>query len=463
MKLISKMALLPTLFIGNIMANTSISEQLPPVLNYYPDCNYEIIEKAKVHNSTLDPLAHDNKMKLINELRREAAEVGANAVIITKLRVGNPSKANLNDNFRKLLINAELIRNCGANGAITDKLTKYNDEGRLSTNSWSSSLSLKFSLTMPEKPKFERPEQTNQVISFDQGVYGIPLGTSYKEVRRKLGDPSVELNFYEQQLVLGYGRRHWFYFQNNELVRVQSNEPILNQTVLNQVPYWDFFDKHNWLIDGKVKNGDELSKVKQVLGLDAKLNKNEQLVISGNDAELILQFAHTKDHITHEKTYVLTYFDLQKTDYQQPVVKEMSQAKAQLAQVNKAYDKLNKQQALTPQDLDLNALLGIVWIEPTEQLQIYSDNLLLLSEEKQVKEIQLVESLFQQKLQVNQPWYIGKFGEGNTMAELRPNFGDDALELSLDVLIDTDDYELRLAFDDAKGEPELFEAKLKIY
>lgn len=446
-----------------IWAGDEKLENLPPVLSYYPDCDYEIVEETKVSNTAVDPLSLKNKIKLINKLRKEASEVGANAVIITKLKVAKPSDANLNDAFRRLSFSAELIKNCGPNDAVTKKLTKYNEEGRLLAGSWNSSHSLKFKLTMPAKPQFARPDLNDTSLSMSDGVYGVKLGTSYNEVKLKLGDPTIELNFYQEQLVLGYGRRHWFYFKDDQLIRVQTAELILNQAVLNEAPYWDFFDHHKWLIEGKISKEMSLDKVKKELNFTGELNKKKQLVVKRDGTELILYFTYKKNYQTQEKVYYLDYFDYRVESYESPVLTELTDVDDQLTQVTKAFSKLNSQSELSNEDFNLNSVLGIIWLSPTEKLQIYNDNLLLKVNRKEVREVRLMESLFQRSLTAQSSWFLGNFSEGKSMAELRRFFGEDALELSLDVLIDSENYELKLAFDDSQGEPELYEAKLTIY
>lgn len=445
------------------LANTKADSGLPPVLSYYPDCEYEIVEKTKVSNSSVQPLSRKNKLKVINKLRQEAQDAGANAVIITKLTVDKPSKANLNDSFRKLHMSAELIKNCAPNDRVTKNLTRYNEEGRRLSGSWNSNLSLQFKLTLPAKPKFARPAITSNLLSMSDGIYGAKLGASFDEVKQLLGDPTIELNLYEEQVVLGYGRRHWFYFMQDKLIRVQTSDLVLNQAVLNEAPYWDFFDHHKWQIEGKIAQGASLKDVKEALNIEDKLTKSEQLSFKQDNAELILHFSYEKDFETKQKLYNLDYFDYRIANYQEPVVRDMSEVQDQLAQVTRAFSKLQSNVELENDDFDLSSVLGVIWLSPTEKLQIYNDNLLLKVNKKQVKEIRLMESLFQQQLLTQSPWFLGNFGVGKSMAELRPHFGEDALELTLDVYIDSDDYELKLAFDDSQGEPELYEAKLKIY
>lgn len=127
------------------------------------------------------------------------------------------------------------------------------------------------------------------------------------------------------------------------------------------------------------------------------------------------------------------------------------------------YEKLKSNQTVKAPDLKMSPLLGAIWVEPTEQLHIYGDNLIMRVKDDDITEVLLVESLLQSELNAEQSWFIGDFKEGLTMSELRPYFGDGALELDLDVLIDANSYELRLAFDDSKGEPQLYEAKLKMF
>lgn len=463
MKFIYSLSCLLILSSLNVWAAGNEAQELPPVLSYYPDCEYKIVEETKVSNTAVQPLSRENKMKLINKLRQEAAEAGANAVIITKLKVEKPSDVNLNDAFRRLTFNAELINNCGPNDAVTKKLTKYNEEGRLLAGAWNSTHSLKFKLTMPAKPKFARPDINSRTLSVSDGIYGVKLGTSYEEVKQQLGDPTIELNFYQDQLVLGYGRRHWFYFKGDQLIRVQTYELVLNQALLNEAPYWDFFDHHKWQIEGKISKDATLDEVKQALNLSGKLNKAKQLVIKQDGVELILHFTYKKNYQTQEKIYYLDYFDYRVEHYNTPVMTELTEVDNQLARVSNAFRKLNSQTELNDEDFDLDAVLGIIWLSPTEKLQIYNDNLLLKVSKKDVKEVRLMESLFQQQLAAQSPWFLGHFTEGKSIAELRPFFGENAMELDLDILIDSDDYELKLAFDDAKGEPELYEAKLTIY
>jgi len=153
---------------------------------------------------------------------------------------------------------AQFIKNCKETLNPNRKAAAFNHLGQKIVSLKNSiQLSTKVIIS-EEKNKLDRPVLTNQEVSLEHGLYGVTLGSDYQQVIDKFGEPSIQLNLLTNELLVGYGRRHWLHFQGGKLVKIQNKSEYLSQTIINEIPWFDFFDDYSWRINNKLTRGDSL-------------------------------------------------------------------------------------------------------------------------------------------------------------------------------------------------------------
>jgi hypothetical protein len=450
--------------------------ELPVILDYYPNCSYQIIENAVAKLETEQPFAEDTKLRLLNKLRKKAKKLGADALILidkNAKKVMNTKKyygSNSADITKyEVSYEAELIKQCEAHNKALEKLAPYNHQGNQTSKTLIAKTTIitKFVFTPPVKEKLNHPVINNSELSLINGIYGIKIGSQYQHVIKVLGDPSVILSESENELILGYGRRHWFHFQSSKLVKVESELSSLSPTLLNKVPLRDFFDENPWTIANKLTRQSTLNDVKSVLALDANLNKKNQLVLKNQNNIFTLNFSYRKSDENNAKVYFLDGFVLQDSSYEKPTYQAVDSSQVQFAALALALTELKYDQDTAWQSLNvkLGQPLGRITLSATSSIDIYNSNLLIKTRGEQLTNIQLVEPLFNlgERSTKNMQWFLGEYTQGKSIEQLRALFPSDSFELDNRVEIDTELYQLTLFFDDSGDETSLYEAEMSFY
>ncbi|RHW75687.1 hypothetical protein [Colwellia sp. RSH04] len=454
------------------------SDTLPYILNYYPASDYEVLKSYSAKKKTYEPSSKKTNSELINKLRIKAASVGADAVILVSKRVKKVLNPTQSYNKRSstpfseysVIYEADLIRYDKKAFKLSSTATPYNEEGlkQIKTISNTTRIETKFVFMPPTVHKLHRPEVTTNEVSIKEGVYGIALSTPYKEVNNILGDPSVELKISDEELILGYGRNHWFHFKNNELVMIQTDSAPLSFTLLNEIPLLDFYDDKNWSINGLLERNDSLEKVQQALGSDVKLNKNNQVIINQNNTDLTLHFDYSRDDETNKKHYFLTGFTLKSINYKYSGLSVSANRKTQFETISELYSRLQTSNVIDTKALEslMGEPIGRIFKSANSFLTLYNSNLYVHTKHESIKAISFIEEAFvlQEKLQPTvHPWFLGPYIQNGILDEMRKSFPNDAFDLDNEVSIDTESYKMSLYFEEIKGENRLYEAQLVIY
>jgi len=64
-----------------------IHQDLTPILDYYPNCSFEVIKTASSNKETEQPLANKITQSLFKSLREQAKDSGADALILTARKI----------------------------------------------------------------------------------------------------------------------------------------------------------------------------------------------------------------------------------------------------------------------------------------------------------------------------------------------------------------------------------------
>ncbi|WP_057830086.1 hypothetical protein [Colwellia sp. TT2012] len=460
------------LFIAPVVAQ----DELPAILDYYPNCAYQIIDNAKVKVTTEQPFADKTRLSLLKKLRRKAKSLGADNLLLIDKKVkidknraathgfASPKVASYTVSYQ-----AELISQCKVNNNKDQKLAPYDHHGYkvININTATTTIETTYSFTPPIKEKLNHPLIVNKELSLANGLYGINIGTSYQQVVDKLGDPSVELFMFKGERVIGYGRNHWLHFRSGRLVNIQSEMSILSPTFLNKIPLRDFFDDTPWVIANQIMHRSLLSKAKSALVGDMQLSSKKEIVISDQNNSLILYFSASKSHASGDITYILDDFSLQENSYITSSYQMDNRRKTQFDILGGALSKLNQEQVIDFQSLTskLEQPIGRITLSVNSYIDIYNSNLLVEVKNSELVSIQLLEELFNldNYYPKKEPWSLGDFVQGKSITELNRFFPDDIYELGNAVQIDSDEFQLTLWFDDYDGKNMLYEAKVTIY
>lgn len=464
-----------------------VENDLPPILDYYPSCSYQIIENAVESEVTNDRDSIDVVAKLLTMLKTKAKNAGADAVILTKKKIVDLSTSNPHSYKYQVSFSAELIKQCKvvktknvSNANVKERtiatyihqertIAAYNHlgikaKGVLSFGGRSSSVNFSWSNT----PNNIRPEMSNNEISLGNGVYGIQIGINYQQLIDALGEPNVKLAILKNELIIGYGRRHWFHFQEDKLVKIQNTLRFLSADTLNKIPLLDFFDQRVWKINKQVGWKTLLADVRHTLKIDTALNSKNQLVLSHLGNTLTLHFIYSKDHHTDEKTYTLDRFSLKKSDYEARSVLPFDKQITQNQAIEKAYLALQQNKEVNPKELEtqLGDPVGQIILARGAALNIYNPHLLTRMKHSELVKIHLIEEVFMRNntmKNVDKPWTLGKYKQGKSLEQLKVHFPEDTFVDDEEIEIELSNYTLLLFFGEENQQNSLYEAEITLY
>jgi len=448
-------------------------DKLPPILDYYPDCEYQVVERVKVKVSTEHPADNNTKDELLTKIRMKALSAKADAVILIDKNIKKKIGARHGKVSSYLAsFEGELIKLCKQQ--VNQKIkynnpTAYDHQGNrvVKSNGLSTTIETKFEFTPPIKAQLNHPKIHNTELSLANGLYGITLGSSSQQINNVLGDPSIVLTVYKDELVLGYGRNHWLHMREDKLVKISSQLPLLSPSLINQVPLRDFFDEIQWKIENKAVRHSTLAEVMSAIDADTQLETNKELVIKGQASTLILRFRYNSAVKEKSKAYTLDHFSLQANSYTQAVINLENKRKRQFAVLTSLLGDLKQGKVVDFKLLSdsLGQPIGRITLSATSYVDVFNSNLLVGSNQSELASLQLVEGVF--NLASNgaktTPWFIGDFTQGTSLKQLEKYFPEDYFELDNSVEIDTDVFQLTLHFDDEDNGSSLYEAEIKIY
>jgi hypothetical protein len=272
----------------------------------------------------------------------------------------------------------------------------------------------------------------------------------------------------EGELIIGYGRGHWFHFQSNKLVKIQSSNDFLSQSIINQVPLLEFFDDASWKINNTVARKMLLDDVKSALNVDRGLNDKNQLTFNRDGGIMMLNFIHSINHHNKEESYVLKGFILQTDNYKKGNIQPFNQQLKQFNTISQAYKNLALEE-----DIDLpefkNSLgdpVGRIILSKSLTLEIYNPNLLVTLKNNELASIHLTDGVFSNKLNiipVSNNWYLDHFNNGESLDQTRMFFPANAFEMHSKVELQSDKYTLYLFFDENSEANALYEAEIKLW
>ncbi|MFQ3194333.1 MAG: hypothetical protein ACI9N3_001151 [Colwellia sp.] len=443
---------------------------LPPILDYYPNCEYQVIKETSVIGMVKGQELAKTTKRLLNQLQQKAIDAGANGVIIMDKKIEDVDVLDEKGGQQQICFFAKLIVQCkqeeiaykmGSPNVIHQKFTAYNHEGVKAKSM------MTFKLASSDS-RVGRPKVINTEISLANGLYGVKLGDSYQQVIKKFGEPNVQLTLLADELIIGYGRHHWLHFQLDKLVKVQSTLPYLSASILNKIPLLDFFDANAWKINNKVGQQALLEDVYPELALDKPLNEKNQLVLNSQDKVLILNFIASKNSHTNEKKYTLGGFSMERSNYKESRMLPFDDQVIQNEAITQAYLALVSNKDINVNKLaeQLGEVKGRIVLQRGGTMHLYNQHLMLKVNATELVEIHLLEEVFindNANSNSKAVWALGDFIQGGSFEQLQKSFPDDAYESNYGIEIPSVGYSLFLLFDDYNNRKPLYEAVISLY
>lgn len=416
----------------------------PYILDFYPDCEYQLLESTTIKTRTHTPAEQDTIDKLLSRITRQAVDANADAIILTKrhYKAITGENKNLDGSRQKTYLfgfDAEFIKLCENKSKLTHQRTPFNHKGR------ASEVALKFqTISTPQlvidleskRPKRLKHSIKQWSVSGSGHFYGSQLGRTIDQVRQVMGDPAIKLILSDGTTVLGYGRHHWLYFQNDLLVTVSTKQNHLSMEGVNKIPHMDSFDEKRWLIEGKY-------------GYKAEWNHHVSKTISKHqnyNLEMELSKPDSNTNVQYIAGYSLAAPD---TTRKISTGIRTNQAKQWnlkgLTTVKNSVDKVITQP------------VGVIYDGNKTVHYLLDAYTLLTTRSSKLRSMEMSESMIQGS--TDKPgWEILGFSYGETYEEASKKFTGDFIDTGYEVYIPYDGFELKLEFYDDVTDKILYKA-----
>lgn len=433
-----------------------------PILNYYPKCDYEVLEESTYQQKLVTKnWVNDVALtfsKVERKLQKKAKRLHANAILLVERDVIEPTVnefgSKLKNAKKRLKYRAQFIKACQPIDVDNLKPTPVNSDGEKVSAASTTVSTIEFSdeTTITLGPKEREPATLpNRMVSLD-GAYGIALGQSKNEFKGRFGEATSVFNAENNITILGYGRYHWFVFDQNTLAAITTNNPWFNQSLINTIPFQSPFDDDTW----EIKN---LGKKNQSLPLDRFYGKT-QLTTQNDSSSLTVYTLKSSsqedntDRTIDGYTLKLKNFDLASVSFSIP-----AQAKSAIQAY--LFEKDNIYSSSTTSELLTRAPIGLIRASKTKTAYLISPSASLVFSGDQLIEFKIGESALNQFK--NEQWAWGKFHYAQPIQEVEALLPDTAFSFQSKISLDTDNSSETFLFYEEDNQKLLFNISAKIF
>ena len=127
----------------------------------------------------------------------------------------------------------------------------------------------------------------------DKSVYGVPFGSSAKDLITAFGNPNGIIIISDSKKALLYGRSHLFILKKNKFQEIIVEHHILDWELSKQMEDHPFFESERWVIDPGLKNDMEFDQVRKLLG-KPNLKRGYSASIEGEASVTKLKFTSSR-------------------------------------------------------------------------------------------------------------------------------------------------------------------------
>ncbi|XOV78323.1 MAG: hypothetical protein ACFHVJ_15425 [Aestuariibacter sp.] len=422
--------------------------QATEIINAYPNCQAGQAESITFKKELLSKngiVSYAEKEKTFKFMRDQLIQKGrdkaADAIILTDKRVIMPKSRRTGieaDGDLYLSLAAELINYCDDDRSLSTNPAPFNREGsKILQLGGFSREAMSFTMSQPGEARAEQVSGLSNVISLQNGIYGIKLGDSTETVKNQFGFPSAQFNLSDSHILFAYGRAHWLYFQQDKLIAVTTENPWFNQNLLNLIPFDDYFDSKEWILFGEHKSGSVLSQSA------VRQSGNQQLSSSGykiSDVEFKLQGFNYK----RRQTNFPSLSALASEGNYEWIAETVLNGKQSAATLNKL----------------VTDAAGSIYNDRVSVTHIYDQFLRVETITQEIKEIIIGDSFFKDVETANK-WSFGMFSKDMSIEDCRKILPGDTQQVGDTLLVVTESNQLEFQFYEERGRLMLYQIKLK--
>ena len=509
-----------------------------PIVNSYPDCNYEVLKEITLQDAASRLLHSDNDSQkdsnsssvsgkqtqsdgntdAVSLLKQaallDAKELGASQIVLvsseqlsdnrdeneetsSKIRSFEKTSAakldttdsdstasdstasdTTNSNttaFGNTIVSASLISSCNSKalakiGVKRNRLlgtTKVSMSYEYSTVVKGRDMTFDFSdYALGGKKEVQNPELKNQVISFDNGVFGVKVEDDLSMLLETLGTPTAELILNDTDTLYVYGRNLWIVVRNNKVKSIQSHNTWLSAGLIN---YFEFDDRPflAWQVNGSIGRGDD------VKSFDAKLDgnlKEEYTYRLAAENGVFIDIGLTLEIDNENKRYVAKsfaygYLDGNGSKSDSEIAPEITNSKPSIYE--KTYSDLTEaSQTLEPITIDQFPFTPILAARGYQDktLHIYDRSLAMVYSNNTLRKLIVRDSFFK-NVPPKGKWTFGPLQAGMNEEDVTALFGEEnifALGDYWEIYVDNLKYELYFA-ENEKGAMVLDELEVEMF
>ena len=321
----------------NIHSSSNIT-----VLNYYPNCAYQVLGIVSGHSglSAADQVGNESVFykrpsvlknakgttaAALMNLKLNAEKLGANAIAIIHyykssgtLKLGRGHVVDT----EKHSMRAEAIKLCPNKDYIvnspTKKLVKFNERGQLNLGKPRRVVEYAFDLNKfgAEDNQLIGEGLISSDIQIGGKVLGFSLGMKKDEIIKYLGNPSAIIRLADNFQAFLFGRKHLFLFDRERLIGYEHSDWFLPLYLNNLVSFNDELYEADITINKRIKIGDTLAQINKELDFKATNITNEALRFSTDTSNTELAFIFQNDLYENTKIYLLNGISIYKPGYQ---------------------------------------------------------------------------------------------------------------------------------------------------
>ncbi|MFC4701748.1 hypothetical protein ACFO4O_16470 [Glaciecola siphonariae] len=473
-------------------ATYGTEDKMPEVLNFYPACDYEIVDTvtyqrrlaprvSSVSNSDIEKA----KNRIISRMKNTAIDKGADAVILidSDLAIINTSNASpigslldpnpqgkgvIGASHHTLAYTAELIKLCGSISNLSNNATPYNAKGKeqkaisLGTvGGWQKTIELDMASAQGQRTI---TDIGNYSVDIDDGVFGLELNMSLAEVQKILGTPTFRLKADDEHLILAYGRGLWLVLKHDELASISSKQTWLSSEFINLLAFDERIDDQAWTAQAQYRQNQPISASDNHKNLAAGI-----IVHQSGDAQLLIDVESFITGNTQNHQLKAIHYALEKTNYKRPSISFKPSNPKLLSYIN-AY---LQQERNTMDVSSLNIVpRASAWLSNRKTLNWYSGNLLIENLGASINKVILLENPSSDS-DYGVPWVINGLRQFMTIDEATQQLGDDMFQLNDKIEVTQSHFVQELLFYElnennkhksAKGSsPQLISSQIVIY
>ncbi|TRY32855.1 hypothetical protein [Aliiglaciecola sp. M165] len=443
----------------------------PKVYKYFPQCDYELLDTVRFSQKVeqekgilTEARMQDTSARIIKKLLNKAKDLNADGILLVDRRIEGRDKESWTKNRDKhtiVRLTAEIINQCQPDPSIAKKATPFDESGRPqkqlqlgSIGGWQQEIIL----TLPQNEKRHTPPLANANVSFENGIYGVTLGMTYKDVIAKFGTPTFVMQPSNETALIAYGRKHWLSFVAGNLTKVSSRSPWFTKEFTNLLAFDERFEEAKWQVNGLIGNGDSFKQAQKILP-NAKPSKSVLILTSGDNQ--ITLFSDSYYGKSEEyANQVITGFSLQSQHHQTLPVPRTDSAPEVLTAITDYLEDSDRNQ-LTLEMLPATPIAK-GWLDSKSNLYLYGHQLVLQEKGNSLNKLTFVENVYEGGSN-SLRWQFNGVKQGQSFDEVIEILGDDAFGFDDLIEFSGDAFSQQLYFYEDNNQMRLFSSEITIY